>query len=268
MSRIAAAPISWGVCEVPGWGHQLPADRVLDEIRTLGFPALEAGPDGFLPADGKALREKLGELRLVGGFIPLVLHEPGWEEPLTANLTRFTDAGGEVVVLAADTGVDGYDDRPELDAGQWQRLLAAVDEAAERCADAGLRAVLHPHIGTQIEKPDEIARVLDGSRIPLCLDTGHIMGGGGDPVALAIDAPDRIGHVHAKDVRGELAGRVAASGIAYSAAVREGLYCPLGDGDVDFPAIVGALKNYTGWYVLEEDVMLDTDPPAGAGPML
>jgi inosose dehydratase len=143
-----------------------------------------------------------------------------------------------------------------------------VDEAVRRCADAGLRAVLHPHIGTQVEKPEEIDRVLEGSTIPLCLDTGHILGGGGDPVAIALRVPERIGHVHAKDVRGDLAARVAGGQLPYSTAVREGLYCPLGDGDVDFPAIVSALENsgYTGWYVLEEDVILDAEPQGGSGP--
>lgn len=270
--KIAAAPISWGVSEVPGWGYQLPAARVLAEMRGLGFTATEAGPDGFLPADGMELRAELQttELSLVGGFTPLVLHDrsANWRGVLETALTRFGRAGGDSVVIAADTGGAGYDARPELDGDGWKVLLAAVTEAGARCRDAGLRAVLHPHVGTMVEHPDEISRILDGSNIPLCLDTGHIMVGGGDPVELAVKLPERISHVHFKDVDAGLAGQVRDGQVAYSDAVRNGMFRPLGAGDVDVPAIVHALQGagYSGWYVLEQDIMLSGAPDEGAGP--
>ncbi|MGH3096573.1 MAG: TIM barrel protein [Streptosporangiales bacterium] len=270
--RIATAPISWGVCEVPDWGHQLDTARVLDEMRRLGFTATEAGPDGFLPGDGVRLRQSLAEhdLSLVGGFTPLVLHgEPAlWRAALDRCLDRFAAAGGDVVVLAAATGLDGYDERPSLDAAGWARLLGALDEAAASSADRGLLAVLHPHLGTMVERPDETRRVLDGCGIPLCLDTGHVLAGGGDPVALAAEAAERVGHVHVKDVDATVARRFAAGEIAYSDAVRAGLYRPLGAGDVDVGALLAALQKagYAGWYVLEQDVILGADPAPGAGP--
>jgi len=272
--QIAAAPISWGVCEVPGWGYQLPGARVLAEMRQLGFTATEAGPDDFLPAEGRELAETLeiAKLTLIGGFTPLVLHDPagGWRSTLNAAIERFGAAGGNSVIIAADTGQSGYDTRSDLSADEWARLLAALDEATARCADAGLRASLHPHVGTIVEGPDEVARVADGSRVAFCLDTGHITAGGGDPVALARDLPERINHVHFKDVEAGLAARVAAGEVPYSDAVRAGVFRPLGDGDVDIPAIVAALRavNYSGWYVLEQDVMLSAAPPEDAGPML
>jgi inosose dehydratase len=271
-ARVAGAPISWGVCEVRRWGYQLGPGRVLAEMRGLGLRATEAGPDGFLPGAPAALRAELAghELGLVGSFVPLVLHRPaGWQRPLRRAVTRIAAAGGEVVVLAAATGLDGYDMRPALDDHDWRRLLAALGEAAEVAAGRGLRAVLHPHVGTVVERPDEIDRVLAGTEVSLCLDTGHIMAGGGDPAWLARRHPDRIGHVHLKDVRAAAAHRVAAGLTRYGAAVRDGLYCPLGDGDVDVPAITSALQTagYHGWYVLEQDVMLDAEPPPGAGPL-
>src|SRR5690606_1657046 len=109
---------------------------------------------------------------------------------------------------------------------------------------------------------------LDSSEIPLCLDTGHLLAGGVDPVALARDATARIGHVHLKDVRDSLAGPMRAGEIAYGEAVRRGLYAALGDGDVDVAAIVRTLRDadYRGWYVLEQDRMLDAEPPEGKGP--
>lgn len=272
-SRIAGAPISWGVCEVPGWGYQMTARRVLDEMRLLGLPATEAGPDGFLPEEPLALREELGRvgLQLVGGFTPIVLHEPNaWQHQLHGVCRRFSEAGADVVVLAAATGRDDYDTRPMLSAADWRRLLSELDDAAALVGEHGLRAVLHPHVGTVIEKPDEIQRVIDGTSIGICLDTGHVMAGGGDPVALACQAPERIGHVHFKDVRQQLAADVSNGRVPYSTAVRNGLYCPLGSGDVDVSAIVGALATagYDGWYVLEQDLMLDAEPADHAGPLL
>lgn len=271
-ARVAGAPISWGVCEVPGWGHQLNQGRVLGEMHALGLQATEAGPDGFLPGAPAALRAELAvhELALVGGFVPLVLHRPaGWRQPLHQAAARIAAAGGEVVVLAAASGLDGYDTRPALSNQDWGRLLAALNEAAEVAAGSGLRAVLHPHVGTVVERPEEIDRVLAGTAVPLCLDTGHIMAGGGDPAELARRYPDRIGHVHLKDVRAAAASQVAAGLTRYGQAVRDGLYCPLGDGDVDVRAITSALQpaGYGGWYVLEQDVMLDAEPPPGTGPL-
>lgn len=247
-------------------------ERVLAEMAALGVAATEAGPDGFLPADGVELRRTLdaASLRLVGGFAPLVLHDenPNWAEGLHTCVDRFAAGGGEVVVLAAATGWAGYDERPRLSVAEWDRLLVRLDEAERLAAARGLRTVLHPHIGTVVENPAEIQRVLDGCGIGLCLDTGHIAAGGGDPVAIAGRNPDRIGHVHAKDVDADAAASVAAGSVAFSDAVRDGMFQPLGLGDVDFPTLLSTLfgAGYDGWYVLEQDVMLPTEPPDGGGP--
>lgn len=271
--RIAGAPISWGVCEVPGWGYQMDADRVLGEMRELGLTATEAGPDGFLAAEGASLGGRLARhgLRLVGGFVPLVLHRgDGWRAELRQVVERFATAGAEVVVLACATGRDGYDTRPVLQDAEWGRLLTALDEADAIARAGGLRAVLHPHVGTMILQPDEIDRVLAEARIDLCLDTGHIMAGGGDPVAIARRAPGRIGHVHFKDVRADLCHQVATGQLSFSTAVRDHVFCPLGEGDVDVAAIVAALASvgYEGWYVLEQDLVLEAEPPRDGGPRI
>lgn len=259
--KIAGAPISWGVCEVPGWGYQLPADRVLREMREVGLTATEFGPDGFLPDDPRAA---LGDLRALGGFVPVILHRPGPR----LDLTRFVATGAEVVVLAAATGLDGYDLRPTLDGEEWRILLANLDRLRAETADLGLTAVLHPHVGTMIEQPGEVQRVLDGSGIGLCLDTGHLLIGGTDPVALAERAGDRIAHVHAKDVDAGLAAQVRSGGRGYTDAVAAGMYQPIGDGDVDFAAVAKALERhgYDGWWVLEQDTIL-TGEPDGEGPV-
>ncbi|MEV4709054.1 TIM barrel protein [Actinoplanes sp. NPDC049316] len=253
--RIAGAPISWGVCEVPGWGYQLPAGRVLREMREIGLTATEFGPDGFLPSDD-ILRE-IG-LAAVGGFVPVVLHEG---EPVV-DLARFVAAGADTVVLAAATGGEGYDDRPGLDDDGWKRVLTNLDRLAAAARARGLTAVLHPHVGTMVETPEDVRRVLDGSRIALCLDTGHLLIGGTDPVELAERAGARIAHVHAKDVDAGLAERVRAGRLTYTEAVAAGMYRPIGDGDVDFPRVAAALRRhgYDGWWVLEQDTILDREP--------
>src|SRR5882757_76217 len=243
--RIAGAPISWGVCEVPGWGYQLAPEVVLGQMRDIGLSATEFGPEGFLPdapADKAATLASYG-LRAVGQFVPVVLHESGHdplpevEEAITGLLAA--DAG--TVVIAAATGTDGYDARPALDGAGWNRLLANLDRISAVAAEAGLTATLHPHVGTMIESGEETRRVLEGAGIGLCLDTGHLLIGGGDPVAVAARWPDRIAHVHLKDVRLDLARRVRGGDTTYTAAVAEGMYAPLGAGDVDIAEIVRLL---------------------------
>lgn len=271
-SRIAAAPISWGVSEVPGWGHQLSVDRVLDEIRELGLSATEFGPEGFLATEPAAKAEQLRRYGLgaVGGFLPVLLHDPD-HDPLD-RVSRYVDdcqaTGANAVVLAADTGAAGYDQRPVLDELGWKTLLDNLDRIDELTRSRGVLASLHPHIGTMIERGDEVERLLSGARIGLCVDTGHLLAGGTDPVALTQAYVDRVVHVHLKDVDGPLAAEVAAGRLPFGDAVRAGLFLPLGQGTVDIAAMVSVLETtgYAGWYVLEQDVMLDAEP-SDAGPI-
>jgi len=270
--RIAGAPITWGVCEVPGWGHQLPAERVLSEMSSLGLAATELGPDGFLPTDPVELARTLERHRLsaVGGFTPFVLHRPAVDPlvELERLLPSFLATGAGVMVLSADTGLSGYDSRPALDAAGWRRLLGNLDRVAKAAAERGIRAVLHPHVGTMVETSTDVDRVLEGSEISLCLDTGHLLIGGTDPAELTRQVPERIAHTHLKDVDLTWARKVQDGHATYTDAVRQGMYRPLGQGDVDVAAIVEHLgrHGYDGWYALEQDTIL-TDEPHGEGPV-
>ncbi len=270
--KIAGAPISWGVCEVPGWGYQLGPDRVLKEMREVGLTATELGPDGFLPREPAAMASVLSHhgLRAIGGFTPLLLHVPG-NDPLPEVdriLDGYVASGAQVLVLSAVTGSAGYDARPELNDAGWKRLLSNLDRVAKLAAEREVRAVLHPHVGTMIETGDEVQQVLAGSSISLCLDTGHLLIGGTDPAELARQAPERIAHLHLKDVDSTIAARVRSGQLTYSDAVREGMYRPLGQGDVDVLAIVRHVRahGYNGWYTLEQDTIL-TEVPRGEGPV-
>ena len=270
--KIAGAPISWGVCEVPGWGHQLPPERVLAEMQQVGLAATEFGPDGFLPADPAIMAEVLAarHLTAVGGFTPVVLHEPSHDPApgIDHLLDSYDAAHADVLVLSAATGQDGYDTRPELDESGWKTLLGNLDRLTSRAAERGVRAVLHPHVGTMVERGQEVQRVLEGSGIALCLDTGHLLVGGTDPAELTRQAPERIAHTHLKDVDDTIAAQVRSGRLTYTEAVGRGMYRPLGRGDVDFAAIVAALgdRGYDGWYVLEQDTILTEEPP-GEGPV-
>ena len=273
LARVAGAPISWGVCEVPGWGHQMTPDRVLTEMRDVGLAATEFGPDGFLPdAPGQkaAVLSSYG-MSAVGGVVPVVLHESGRDVMATVGpvLEAFVAARAGTLVLAADSGLTGYDERVVLDDSAWKTLFANLDRIRDEAGERGITATLHPHVGTVVEKTDEVERVLDGSSVPLCLDTGHLLVGGTDPAELVARVPERIAHTHLKDVDSSLAARVRGGELTYSDAVRQGMYRPLGRGDVDIAGIVRQLeaKGYAGWYVMEQDTMLTEEPAAGGGPI-
>ncbi|MCW2750403.1 MAG: inosose dehydratase [Aeromicrobium sp.] len=272
--RVAGAPISWGVCEVPGWGFQLSAERVMAEMERLGLTATEFGPDGFLPDEPEARKTFLATyaLQAIGGFVPVVLHDSG-SDPI-GEIDTFIDVclatGAGVVVLAAATGVDGYDARPNLDDVQWKTLLANLDRIADHAAARGVLAVIHPHIGTLVETADDVQRVVDGSHIGFCIDTGHLAAAGADPVAITLANLDRVKHVHLKDVDSAKAAKVAAKEITFSDAVASGMWQVLGQGDVDIRAMIEALEGagYDGWYVLEQDVMFKDGEPEGEGPIV
>jgi inosose dehydratase len=275
LDRIAAAPISWGVCEVPGWGLQLDPDRVLAEMRTLGIAATEAGPDGYLGTDVEAARALLDAhgLQLVGGFLPVVLHDPVRLDATLAKVrekAEFFAALGAGFLNSAAVVDDGWSPRIDLDDAQWDHLLRALALVDEAAAEHGVRNVLHPHWRTLVERDEDVRRVLDGSDVRLCLDTGHLVLGGSNPLEIAAAHPGRIAHVHLKDVRDAVAVRLRSGELQLVEAVQQGLFQPLGAGDVAIGEVVVELERsgYAGWYVLEQDsALLGEAPPAGEGPI-
>ncbi len=273
--RVAGAPISWGVCEVPGWGHVLDVEQVLAEMSQLGLRSTELGPPGFLPEDPQGLRDLLTrfDLSLVGAFLAVLLHDPAQTEATLEQARRasaqIAAAGGEVLVLAAATGLEGYDERPALSEQEWSTLISTCAAIRDVAAGFGLRTTLHPHVGTHVEQRHEVEAFLRDSDLDLCLDTGHLLIGGTDPLALARDHGARVGHVHLKDVDDSVAVRVRSEELSYMQAVQQDMYVPLGRGDVAVGEIVALLEKagYTGWYVLEQDTSLPgPDPVATAKP--
>lgn len=271
--KIAGAPISWGVCEVPGWGYQMSPERVLTEMKTLGLTATEFGPQGWLPIDPEERAAAVQEYGLtpVGSFFLAVMHDPGFDPipQVEHELDAFEAAGGEFLVLAADSGQEGYDDRPVLDETGWETLFANLSRIREICAARGVTACIHPHWGTMVQNLDEVERVLENSTVGLCLDTGHLTAGGADVVDLTARYAGRVDIVHAKDVRKDLTDRLLPGEITWAQGIKAGMFTPIGEGDIDFAAIVKLLDEagFDGYWVLEQDIMLDGEPPTDGGPI-
>jgi inosose dehydratase len=275
LDRVAAAPISWGICEAPGWGLQLPVDRVLTEARQLGITAMEQGALGWLPTDPTAQRAKLAEygMRMLGGFVPLVLHDPDQREATLAiaeEVAANMEAAGGTYFVTAVVGSLADWFRPEMTDASWAELFANLDRVEVICRAHGLSQVVHPHVDTLIETADEFDRFLERSGVRFCFDTGHLTIGGADVVGVAREQIDRIGIVHLKDVDGDVAARLRAGELGLMSATQAGLFPSIGDGIVKIAEVVEALEagGYDGWYVMETDVALtEGEPPAGEGPV-
>jgi inosose dehydratase len=273
--RVAGAPISWGICEVPNWGQMLPARRVLREITALGITATELGPPGFLPGEAEELRATLDSygLRLVAAFVPLVMHDRDRSEDVLVTARRAAQllraAGAEVFVSAAIVD-EAWSPRRPLEPAEWRQIYETLRRLDEVAGDERLQHVLHPHLGTLVETRDDVQRVFAESDVRWCLDTGHLTLGGTDPLDFARSAAGRVGHVHLKDVDLDVAARLPSGELTLVAAVQQGLFRPLGKGDVPIEQVVTELENggYQGWYVLEQDTAITTDvPPEGTGPI-
>lgn len=276
--KIATAPVSWGIIEVEGFGTSRPYGEVLDQMQEAGYEGTELGPYGYFPTDPNVLRAELSrrQLQLVTAFVPIPLSEPEHFEKGLAHIARVADllcALGASLLVLADALHPTRMERagrvaPEdgLTETQWRDAVALLHRAAQLCRARGLRVAFHHHAGTFVETPEEVERLCaltDPELIGLCLDTGHYVYGGGDPVAAVRKYGQRIWHVHAKDVTASVLARLRREPIAFLEAVREGVFCPLGEGLVDFPALLQELKacGYTGWIVVEQDV----DPSRSEG---
>ncbi len=275
MQRMATAPISWGICEVPGWGIQLPVDRVLSEMSEMGFPSTELGSDGYLPSDPEELRSVLGqhELGLLAAFVPAVVHHPAEaDETLRrmADMAELLQSSGATYFNTAPVTTWDWAPRRELTAAEWDHswdMFARIEEITEA---HGLIQVLHEHYGTIVETKEEIQRVVDNSAIRFVLDTAHFAVGGYDPVDFATAHPDRVGLVHIKDCDLAVAQRLNDGEISLMDAVQAGIFPSVGRGDLDIDSVIGSLEKsgYSGWYVLEQDVAITGDEPvAGSGPI-
>jgi inosose dehydratase len=260
--RLATGPVTWGVdfADAPG---NPPWEHVLDEIAASGVGAFELGPVGYLPEEPAALQAALNSrgLTAVGSFVFDDFHDPSRGPELAAATERaaraIAAAGGTVLLLIdrpaperAATAGRSLDAR-RLDGSDWTAMLDAIRRCADIAEGQGLRPAFHPHAGSYIEYEDEIERLLDDSDVDLCLDTGHAAYAGIEPDRALVAYGPRLAHVHLKDVR---AG-VVEQGLGFWAALAAGVFCPLGEGAVDLPAVLAALGDigYEGYATIEQD---------------
>ena len=269
--RLAGAPISWGACEVPGWGIMPSPDRVLAEMAELGLKGTELGAPGFFPEDPATIGELLTRngLELVGGFVALVLHEPdlsGTVDEAREAASLIAQAGGRMFVAGVVQDLQ-WSAPQELDYDGWTRLGRNLSEINDLVADQGLTFALHPHAGTLIETAAQVERAIETVDVGWCLDTGHLTIGGVDPVEFANRNGDRVVHVHLKDVDANIAADFRAGRRSLVDATRNGLFLPLGRGDARVAEVMEALTahGYDGWLVLEQDTAITGDEPTVAG---
>lgn len=290
--KVASAPVSWGITEIEGLMSDLPYGRVMDEIREAGYEGTELGPWGFYPTVPSSLRTELDarELALVGSFVDVPVHDAArFEEGRKAVqqvlplLASFASNGGTpttpVLILSARqtperAAIAGrVTENDGLSTYQWKMAGAYLQELARMAHDAGLDATFHHHAGTYIETPTEIERLfeeVDPSLLGLCLDTGHLVLGGGDNAAFLSRYAPTVRHLHLKNIDSGVLDRVQASNMNYLQAVRAGVFAPLQTGSIDIPAVIATLRaaGYDRWMVVEQDIDLNRidhpDPLAGA----
>lgn len=251
--------------------------RVLDEMQATGYAGTELGDWGFMPTDPDELRAELDarRLRLLASWVSVKLHDAACHGESEADAVRtarqLATVGGpdNLIVLGNDPYADPMRTRnagritPEqgMSDATWEVFAAGANRVARAVhRETGLRTVFHHHIGTWVETPDETDRLLrmtDPSVLGLCFDTGHYRFGGGDPLTGLRLHADRIWHVHFKDHDPAVAARSRAEGWDGVTSVGHGLFCELGKGDIDFPAILAELRamGYSGWIVVEQDVL-------------
>ena len=275
LSRVASAPISWGICEVPGWGKMLSTNRVLSEMAQLGLAGTELGAPGFLPTDPGEIDAILEEhkLKLLGGFTPVVVHNPA-ERDATMKYVRKTielfKKTGATQLVSSPVYTWNWDTPGTLTNDETRHMFKVLDEITLMCKDNGISNVLHPHLMTVVETKSDVERVLDGCDVDWCLDSGHLAIGGVDILEFAKAAFDRIGHVHLKDVDLSRAPSVLNRSQSIMEGVQDGLFTVLGKGDVPISELVRFLEShgYQGWYVIEQDMAITGNLPAlGQGPI-
>ncbi len=276
MLKVANAPCSWGVIENIE-GERFDFARVLDEMAASGYAGTELGDWGFMPTDPARLRAELDQrgLKMLGSWVNVnfqdsARHEEGAEACVrTAKLLAAVGGPHCLVVLGPDPYTDPMRSlnsgriRPEmgLDEAGWGVFAAGAEGAARRVMEeTGLRSVLHHHTGTWIETPAETARLLemtDADVVGLVFDTGHWSFGGGDPIAGIRQFADRIWYVHFKDHDPAVAAQSRIHQWDGPQSVGKGIFPELGQGDVDFPAVLVELEKigYDGWIVVEQDVL-------------
>jgi len=266
--RIATAVVNWNNPDIPDVFPWIPYGEAMDHFVEAGYDATEWGPS--MPTDPEVLGNDLRSrgLDLVGAFVGLGFRDADRREAeleRALGIARFLAVNGGTRLIAAEAGDDrrrgeaGHvDESRGLTGTQWRNLADGLHELARRLEPMGMELVFHNHVGTYVETPAEMARLLDETDPALvgwCLDIGHLAYGGGAAIDMLPRYADRVRHVHIKDVDGDVLGRAKAEGWSFGQALAAYIFPPLGEGIARIPEVVAAIQaaGYDGWYVIEQD---------------
>lgn len=267
---VGTAPVNWNNDDLPGWGSPVPFPALLDEMAAAGYDGTEFG-NGYY-RDVERLRTELAqrELRLAGSYQWLHLrdHEHLEREMVTLaeTLDILVGCGSRDLIVAdamsphriAIAGQVPDDGSAGLDDEAWTRLGSGLRMVCEQATAQGVRVHYHNHVGTYVETPAEVDRLLHetaGDDLDLCFDTGHFAYGGGDPTAFVLGHGDRIGYLHLKDVSAQVLAEAKRRKWSFLDALRQIIFCEFGQGIVDIPKVIAALRSggYGGWVIVEQD---------------
>lgn len=264
--RFGVSPIAWVNDDMPELGAGTALETILADARDIGFEGVELG--GIFPRDAAVLKPLMASygLDLVGGWFSgnLLAHDVDAEIAAAADHLKLLKAMGSTVFVHAETSnaIHGNKDAPlsgtpRLDAAGWKLFGDRLTRFADHIAAQGLRFAYHHHLGTVVERPDDLRAFLDatGEVVGLTLDTGHAALGGIDPVAAIKAHPRRIAHVHCKDIRAQVFAGVQANGQSFLDGVLAGMFTVPGDGAINYGAVMKALAGigYSGWIVVEAE---------------
>jgi len=271
--RFASAPVSWGVEDYPGPAWEQPYERMLDEMLTGGYTGTELGPYGYFPTNPAVLEQALGRrgMAMLSSFVPVKLSDPSAAESVVEHVRKvgslLAALKAPLLVLADEQSKERQalagrvpaDGSRSLGPEQWRHVGRIVAEIERVSSDYGLGLVFHPHVATYVETPWEVERFFDSvssTGIGLCLDTGHCLYGGGDPIAEANKYRSLLSYIHIKDIASVVLDEARKKQWNFDQAIAAGVFTQIGEGCIDFPAFFRLLmKNgYSGWMVVEQDV--------------
>ena len=288
--KVGNAPCSWGTLEFESAQcEQIPFDRMLDELRDTGYTGTELGDWGYMPTDAAALRAELQrrDLVMLGAFVPVALRDAAAHAPGVATAVKTARLLAAVatqpdpyLVLADNNGTDAVRTRlagrvpadAGLSAQEWTTFARGAEQIAKTVLEeTGIRTVFHHHCAGFVERPEEIARLLemtDPKLLGLVFDTGHYVYGSGATQADVRDGlrrfADRIWYLHLKDCDPRVARSAREQEWDYFTALRHGVFCELGKGQVDFRAVFEWIRehHYEGYVLVEQDVLPGMGSPA------
>ena len=272
--QFACAPVSWGVQDDLGPAWEQPYEYVLGEIVSAGYTGTELGPYGYFPTESRILNgtlKRLG-LKLLSSFVPVPITDLSRTAHVVEHVRKvgalLSALGAELLVLAdcqtperrEIAGRVPIDGSKSLSPSQWKHVGSVIQEVVRAAEEFGLSLVFHPHVATFVETPSEVECLFDalaGGPVGLCLDTGHCVYGGGDPVDEARKYRSQLRYVHIKDINAHVLGEARRSHLNFEQAVGAGVFSSIGDGCIDFRSFFKLLdeSNYVGWAVVEQDVI-------------